>query len=66
MIRGDGYGRSGLSDLIAWILPGKHLADLELRTPEGVVSAMVAIAGVLTCLLLVYLVAALLKPEWFA
>jgi len=27
---------------------------------------MVAIAGVLTVLLLVYLVAALLKPEWFA
>ncbi len=28
--------------------------------------AMIVIAGVLTCLLLVYLVAALLKPEWFA
>jgi len=27
---------------------------------------MIAIAGVLTVLLLVYLVAALLKPEWFA
>jgi len=27
---------------------------------------MVAIAGVLTVLLLVYLVAALMKPEWFA
>jgi K+-transporting ATPase KdpF subunit len=43
-----------------------HLADLELRAPEGVVNVMVATAGVLTCLLLVYLVAALLKPEWFA
>jgi K+-transporting ATPase KdpF subunit len=30
------------------------------------VSVMVAIAGVLTVLLLVYLVAALMKPEWFA
>jgi len=30
------------------------------------VNAMVTIAGVLTCLLLVYLVAALLKPEWFS
>jgi K+-transporting ATPase KdpF subunit len=29
-------------------------------------TAMIAIAGVLTVLLLVYLVAALLKPEWFA
>jgi K+-transporting ATPase KdpF subunit len=30
------------------------------------VTAMIAIAGILTVLLLVYLVAALLKPEWFA
>jgi K+-transporting ATPase KdpF subunit len=43
-----------------------YLADLELRAPEGVVNTMVAIAGVVTVGLLVYLVAALMKPEWFA
>jgi K+-transporting ATPase KdpF subunit len=30
------------------------------------VSAMVLLAGALTVMLLVYLVLALLKPEWFA
>jgi len=64
--RSDEDGRSGFSGLIARILTGEPVADLELRAPEGVVTVMVAIAGVLTCLLLVYLVAALLKPEWFS
>jgi K+-transporting ATPase KdpF subunit len=43
------------------------LADLRFRQDDGrrIMSAIYLVSGVVSAGLLVYLVAALLKPEWF-